>query len=464
MNKPVVSIIIITRNRPFLLGHCLERVWSQSSIGTSHDQSGSYRSSHERLWSQSSVGTSHDQSGSYRSSHERLWSQPSVGTSHDQSGSHRSSPERLWSQPSVGTSHDQSGSYRSSDGNLVLRNFEVIVVDSSTNDESERVIARYPATKHIRVRGARNNMPQARNTGIACSTGEIIAFIDDDSMVQPSWLEALLDVYRDKTIGAAGGRVITMPEPYCDEIKGPPRLHVTRLGGVIAKDAGLVSEERTEVDHLIGCNMSFRRTVLEEVGGFDSNFTLTNLREETYLCLRVKRAGWRIVFEPGIAVVHFSARSLQPYFLERPTIQFSNGRNGSYFAIKHFGLTPRSIGGQLIDAGRSCGRAVYFIGLFSAGTVAQLAGRVAGVAAGIRWLKNHNAHDVSGSYSASSHDQAGSYRAFSEDVSPTPPVPERELTPALAAYERELSPIPSVPEAQPQGIARRTAINRRRTR
>src|SRR5579885_1611101 len=191
MNKPVVSIIIITRNRPFLLGHCLERVWSQSSIGTSHDQSGIYRSSHERLWSQSSVGTSHDQSGSYRSSHERLWSQPSVGTSHDQSGSHRSSPERLWSQPSVGTSHDQSvshrssperlwsqpsvgtshdqsGSYRSSDGNLALRNFEVIVVDSSTNDESERVIARYPATKHIRVRGARNNMPQARNTGIAC--------------------------------------------------------------------------------------------------------------------------------------------------------------------------------------------------------------------------------------------------------------------------------------------------------
>ena len=135
--------------------------------------------------------------------------------------------------------------------------------------------------------------------------------------------------------------------------------------------------------------MSFRRTALGEVSGFDPHFTLTNLREETDLCLRVKRAGWRIVFEPGIAVVHFSARSLQPYFLERPSIQFSNGRNGSYFAIKHFGLTPHSIGGQLIDAGKSCGRAAYFVGLFSIGVVAQLAGRVVGITAGIRWLKNN---------------------------------------------------------------------------
>src|SRR5689334_14616820 len=133
MIKPTVSIIIITRNRPFLLGHCLER---------------------------------------------------------------------LWSQP-----YEQK---------------ELIVVDSSSDDKSERVVARYPRTTYIRVRGERDNMPQARNRGIACSMGEIIAFIDDDSMVQPEWLDALVDVYGDETIGAAGGRVIAMPEPYCDEIQGPP--------------------------------------------------------------------------------------------------------------------------------------------------------------------------------------------------------------------------------------------------
>src|SRR5579885_1599044 len=132
MNKPVVSIIIITRNRPFLLGHCLERVCSQASVETRLIASG-----------------------------------------------------RDVSPLPIGTSYDESGSYSASDSGVGLWNLEIIVVDSSSNDESEHVVMRYPGTKYLRVHGERNNMPQARNRGIACSTGEIIAFIDDDSMVQP---------------------------------------------------------------------------------------------------------------------------------------------------------------------------------------------------------------------------------------------------------------------------------------
>src|SRR5437764_14858343 len=52
---------------------------------------------------------------------------------------------------------------------------EVIVVDSSPNDESERVVAEFPEVMSVRLRGRRNNMPQARNEGIAASSGEIIA-------------------------------------------------------------------------------------------------------------------------------------------------------------------------------------------------------------------------------------------------------------------------------------------------
>lgn len=263
---------------------------------------------------------------------------------------------------------------------------EIIVVDSSSDAESEPVVARYEAVRSVRLRGQQHNMPQARNAGIAVSHGEIVAFIDDDSMVQPTWLEALVSVYQDESVGAAGGRVIGMPEPYSEQVAGPPRLIVEDSGRVIAKDAGLVSSASLEVDHLIGCNMSYRRRALEQVGGFDPNYTLTNLREETDLCVRVKKIGWRIVFQPAISVVHFSARSLQPYFLERPSVQFSNGRNCSYFAIKHFGLRPRTLGGQLLDAGKSCGRAAYFAGLFGVGAAAQLAGRLVGTAEGVRWL------------------------------------------------------------------------------
>jgi GT2 family glycosyltransferase len=296
VEEPVISIIIITCNRPFLLRHCLQRVT------------------------------------------------------------------------------DLSYPYK-----------EIIVVDSSTGNESQPVVAQFPAILYVRLSGQHNNMPQARNKGIMISSGNIIAFLDDDSMIQPGWLPALLATYHDPRVGASGGRVIRRPEPYCNQQKGNPQLRVSPSGVVIAKDIDLPSISKIEVDHLIGCNMSFRRQALEHVGGFDTNYTLTNLREETDLCIRVKKAGWRVIYDPSIAVLHVSARA-KPFFGDFPTVQYSNGRNSTYFAIKHFGLHPRTCLGLSVDIGKSIQRALFLSGLFTFGIIAQLAGRVAGMGAAIAWM------------------------------------------------------------------------------
>src|SRR5579875_2089502 len=299
--EPLVSIIIITCNRPFLLDHCLQHVFAQS-----------------------------------------------------------------------------------------YQRREIIVVDSSTNNESELVVAQYSEIKLIRLRGQHNNMPHARNSGVATSCGEIIAFIDDDAMVQPGWLEALVAAYCDETVGGVGGRVISMPEPYCDQFTGSPHLVVNVGGRIIGRDIGCMSTETIEVDHLIGCNMSFRRMALEQAGRFDTNYTLTNLREETDMCIRVKQVGWRLLFVPAVAVLHFSSRSLNPYFLEQPVVQFSNGRNSTYFAVKHFGITPHILLGQLLDSGKYSGRALYHAGCFCLGAALHLVGRVVGFNEGIKWrLQQH---------------------------------------------------------------------------
>jgi GT2 family glycosyltransferase len=228
-------------------------------------------------------------------------------------------------------------------------------------------------------------MPRARNEGIAVSSGDIIAFIDDDSMVYPEWLVSLVETYQDESVGAAGGRVVRRPEPYCDQMSGTPNLSVTAAGIVIAQHVDLVSTAQIEVDHLIGCNMSFRREALEQVGGFDPNYRATNLREETDLCVRVKKADWRIVFVPSITVIHVSARA-KSFFTELPAIQFSNGRNSTYFSIKHFGLTPRVLVGQFLDLGNSWKRAISLSGMFLFGVVAQMAGRGIGLGVGLGWL------------------------------------------------------------------------------
>src|SRR2546421_5083753 len=180
---------------------------------------------------------------------------------------------------------------------------QIIVVDSSSNDESEQVVAQYPGVISVRLavqRTIHENRPQARNEGLAISSGEFIAFIDDDAMVQPGWLDALLATYQDETVGAAGGRVITMPKPYCDMVTGAPILAARPSGRAIIENLGSYSTEQVEVDWLPGCNMSFRRTALEQVGGFDPGLTFNNQRDDTDLCLRVQRAGWRIVFNPAM--------------------------------------------------------------------------------------------------------------------------------------------------------------------
>lgn len=297
VKEPFVSIIIPTRNRPFLLGHCIERVLSQPY------------------------------------------------------------PHK-----------------------------EVIVVDSSSDDESERVVAQYPEVISVRIRAQRNNRPQAKNEGMTVASGDIICFLDDDAMVCPTWLETVIDIHRDDSIGAAGGRVVRAPEPYCDQVSGSPRMLVKPSGRVIWEGADLVSTERVEVDHLISCNVSFHRKALEEVGGFDLNYTITSLREETDLCIRVKKAGWRIVFEPAMMAVHYSARS-QGYFMRQPVVQFSSGRNSVYFALKQCGLNSRTFVDQMIlEPGASVVRASALAGMFLAGAAAQVIGRIVGLAVGISWL------------------------------------------------------------------------------
>src|SRR6266702_1932988 len=151
---------------------------------------------------------------------------------------------------------------------------EIIVVDSSSNDESEQVVAQHPEVISVRIFGQRNNMPQARNEGIAVSSGDIIAFVDDDAMVEPGWLDALVDTYRNETVGAAGGRIISMPEPHCDQVTGYPSLSIRPSGRAIIENLGSFSTDQVEVDWMGGCNMSFRRKALEQVGGFDPAYTL----------------------------------------------------------------------------------------------------------------------------------------------------------------------------------------------
>ena len=143
----------------------------------------------------------------------------------------------------------------------------------------------------------------ARNTGVAVAGGDIVAFLDDDARPEPDWLERLMEAYDDPAVMAVGGVARPVwPDRRPDHM--PPELDwlvgCTYLGQPV---------ERADVRNLWGCNMSVRRSVFDEIGGFDEDAGRVGLiplgAEETEFCIRMaqRKPGSRVVFEPT-AVVH----------------------------------------------------------------------------------------------------------------------------------------------------------------
>src|SRR5262245_41637790 len=85
---------------------------------------------------------------------------------------------------------------------------QIIVVDASKNDLTRKAVEGFPGVLYLRNESGAGRMTQSRNIGILKATGDIIAFIDDDSNAEPNWMENLLKGYNSAEVGAVGGRVM----------------------------------------------------------------------------------------------------------------------------------------------------------------------------------------------------------------------------------------------------------------
>jgi GT2 family glycosyltransferase len=183
---------------------------------------------------------------------------------------------------------------------------EVIVVDASPDESTYNlVVGEFPTVRYIRNPLGPGTMGASRNLGLAASTGDVVVFVDDDAYADDRWLELLLEPYADPGVGGVGGRASR-------DIAGEEHFGVDEIGllrpdgtltGNFAADPGHI----VEVDHFLGANMSYRRSVLEGLGGIRDGYPGTCLREDTDLSLRVKLSGWKLVYVPDAWVLHVAA-------------------------------------------------------------------------------------------------------------------------------------------------------------
>jgi hypothetical protein len=174
----------------------------------------------------------------------------------------------------------------------------------------------------------------ARNSGIAAATGPVIAFLDDDGVAAPDWLEHLLRAYANPEVMGVGGTV----EPLW--LHGRPPWFPAEFDWVVGCTYRGLPAVAAPVRNLIGCNMSVRRDVLEAAGGFRNSFgcnhdntgksvsrtALPWLKhhagdEETEFCIRVQQqrpdGAW--LYTPSATVRHRvpAQRARWRYFLWR---------------------------------------------------------------------------------------------------------------------------------------------------
>jgi len=210
--------------------------------------------------------------------------------------------------------------------------FEIIIVDQSKQENQllQDLQKENQKIKYFKIE--RVGTCLAKNFGIKKASGEIIIFMDDDCRVEnPDFIQHHVSNYDDLKIAGVGGRLIDKNTHLNRETTGPV-CRVSKTGRIFPNAN---SDIKQEINAPRGGNMSFRRSVIFEVGGFDERLIGNAMREETDFSLRVVEAGYKIIFEPRADNIHLALAggTRSP---NRIKWYFDFFHNEILFFLKHF--------------------------------------------------------------------------------------------------------------------------------
>lgn len=183
-------------------------------------------------------------------------------------------------------------------------NFEIIVVDQSDkiNRKVQDFVEQNKKIKFIHLK--QKGTPGAKNIGAKKAKGEIILFCDDDVKIEnKDLIREHIKNYQDKKVGGVGGRVLMKGDKSTEEIKEVGKFKFFGLKIINNFNADF----KTDIEHAFGCNESFSKKAFEKAGGFCTLFGGTAYLEEPDLCLRIKKQGYKMIFEPRAVLHHLQA-------------------------------------------------------------------------------------------------------------------------------------------------------------
>jgi len=186
--------------------------------------------------------------------------------------------------------------------------YEIIVVDNGSTDNTREVVEKFSQLARIRyIYEPIKGLCQARNTGWQAAGGKYVAYLDDDAIACPHWLEKMMKAFETGKPAPAsvGGRVVPIWES-----ERPAWLEEQMLGAYAIVDWGKKARffKPSSPEHHVGCNVAYKREVLQECGGFNVNLgrkgknLLSN--DEHLIRKYMDSHGLAIYYDPEILVDH----------------------------------------------------------------------------------------------------------------------------------------------------------------
>lgn len=218
--------------------------------------------------------------------------------------------------------------------------YEVLVVDNSPirTNEISSICSSYNSSLLRYVYEPNNGLHNARHTGAKVAQGQLLIYIDDDVICPPTWLNEMIAPYNDKRVGMVAGKVA-----LSFEVEAPPWIDQFR--NILSElDLGNSPFILEPYQSPVGCNMSVRKDILFQLGGFNpdgfSDPSLTGYRGdgECGLARKVHKAGFLIMYAPRARLQHRVPKT-------RMTLEYINKRSVmagieySYAILRYF---PRS--------------------------------------------------------------------------------------------------------------------------
>ncbi len=186
---------------------------------------------------------------------------------------------------------------------LTYPDFEIVVVNDGSRDRTGDIARAHPGVTLIEV--PNGGLSAARNIGLSHATGEIIAYTDADTRVDPDWLTFLVQPFlTSEVVGSGGPNVVPADDP-------PMAQCIARAPG---GPTHVLLDDRI-AEHVPGCNMAFRRDALLAIRGFNPIYLRAG--DDVDVCWRLQARGWKIGFAASALVWHHHRASIKAYWRQQ---------------------------------------------------------------------------------------------------------------------------------------------------